>query len=196
MAWEPDRRSNFFSPPPHLCAVTYMTEISLIVTLNNQFTLPYQAWFRWQWHYVVQTRKFQREAMSSPILRTSTWSRCAILVEANTNLQKSSATSVRPHSTKPLHSNYTTAGMQKRQIDSKCYEVITWDEGHKFLSSISPKRSTGESEKAFLCKLWGDRGDGNVLANDIRSEIRGEGSNNVVSTCAQSYFFIIERKYV
>ena len=37
MAWEPDRRSNFFfSPPAHLCAVTYMTEISLIVTLNNQ----------------------------------------------------------------------------------------------------------------------------------------------------------------
>ena len=36
MAWEPDRRSNsFFSPPAHLCAVTYMTEISLIVTLNN-----------------------------------------------------------------------------------------------------------------------------------------------------------------
>ena len=35
--WEPDRRSNFFfSPPAHLCAVTYMTEISLIVTLNNQ----------------------------------------------------------------------------------------------------------------------------------------------------------------
>ena len=29
MAWEPDRRSNFFfSPPAHLCAVTYMTEIS------------------------------------------------------------------------------------------------------------------------------------------------------------------------
>ena len=39
---EPDRRSNFFfSPPAHLCAVTYMTEISLSVTLNNQFTLPY-----------------------------------------------------------------------------------------------------------------------------------------------------------
>ena len=38
MAWKPDRRSNFFfSPPAHLCAVTYMTEISLIVTLNNQF---------------------------------------------------------------------------------------------------------------------------------------------------------------
>ena len=33
MVWEPDRRSNFFfSPPAHLCAVTYMTEISLIVT--------------------------------------------------------------------------------------------------------------------------------------------------------------------
>ena len=38
MAWKPDRRSNFFIPPAHLCAVTYMTEISLIVTLNNQFT--------------------------------------------------------------------------------------------------------------------------------------------------------------
>ena len=37
--WEPDRRSNFFfSPPAHLCAVTYMTEILTIVTLNNQFT--------------------------------------------------------------------------------------------------------------------------------------------------------------
>ena len=36
---EPDRRSNF-SPPTHLCAFTYMTEISLIVTLNNQFTSP------------------------------------------------------------------------------------------------------------------------------------------------------------
>ena len=36
---EPDRRSNFyFSPPAHLCAVTCMTEISLIVTLINQFT--------------------------------------------------------------------------------------------------------------------------------------------------------------
>ena len=39
MAWEPDRRSNFFSSPhAHLCTVTYMTEISLIVTLNNLFT--------------------------------------------------------------------------------------------------------------------------------------------------------------
>ena len=38
MAWEPDRRYNvFFSPPAHLCAVTCMTEISLIVTLNNKF---------------------------------------------------------------------------------------------------------------------------------------------------------------
>ena len=39
MAWEPDCRSNFFfNPPAHLCAVTCMTEISLIVTLNNKFT--------------------------------------------------------------------------------------------------------------------------------------------------------------
>ena len=35
--WEPDRRSNFFSPPTHLCAVTYITEISLLVTLSSQF---------------------------------------------------------------------------------------------------------------------------------------------------------------
>ena len=44
--WEPDRRSNFFSPPAHLCAVTYMTEISLIVTLNNKFTSPHVCRFR------------------------------------------------------------------------------------------------------------------------------------------------------
>ena len=31
---------NFFTPPAHLCAVICMTEISLIVTLNNQFTSP------------------------------------------------------------------------------------------------------------------------------------------------------------
>ena len=42
--WEPDRRSNFFfSPPAHLCAVACMTEISLIVTLNNQFNQPIQT---------------------------------------------------------------------------------------------------------------------------------------------------------
>ena len=35
--WEPDHRSNFFvSPPSHLCAVKYMTEISLHVMLSNQ----------------------------------------------------------------------------------------------------------------------------------------------------------------
>ena len=28
----------FFGPPAHLCAVTYMTEMSLIVTLNSKFT--------------------------------------------------------------------------------------------------------------------------------------------------------------
>ena len=34
--WEPDRRFNFFNPPTHMCAATYLTEISLHVTLNNQ----------------------------------------------------------------------------------------------------------------------------------------------------------------
>ena len=33
-----DRRSNFFSPTAHPRAVTYMTEILLIMTLINQFT--------------------------------------------------------------------------------------------------------------------------------------------------------------
>ena len=43
--WEPDRRFYFFfSPPAHLCAVTYITEISLIVTLNNHY-LPTQLCF-------------------------------------------------------------------------------------------------------------------------------------------------------
>ena len=28
--------AHFFSPPAHLCAVTYITEISLHVTLSNQ----------------------------------------------------------------------------------------------------------------------------------------------------------------
>ena len=32
MAWEPDGRPNFFSPPAHLCAVSYMNEISSNVT--------------------------------------------------------------------------------------------------------------------------------------------------------------------
>ena len=35
--WEPDHRFNFFfNPPAYLCTVTYITEISLHVTLNNQ----------------------------------------------------------------------------------------------------------------------------------------------------------------
>ena len=38
MAWNPDRRSNFFSSPAHLCAVIYITEISLNVMLSKQYT--------------------------------------------------------------------------------------------------------------------------------------------------------------
>ena len=34
--WEPERRPNFFSPPAHLCAIAYITEISLHVTLYRQ----------------------------------------------------------------------------------------------------------------------------------------------------------------
>ena len=41
MAWEPERSSNFFSPPAHICAVTYIIEISLIVTLSNERILTH-----------------------------------------------------------------------------------------------------------------------------------------------------------
>ena len=46
MAWEPDHtcRSNFFSPPAHLCAITRITEILLIMTLKEKeryLTLSY-----------------------------------------------------------------------------------------------------------------------------------------------------------
>ena len=68
MAWEPDRTYNFFfSPPAHLCAVTYMTEISLIVTLNNQFNSTQlqnrlmdfdETWYGWSIHGPLQVLLF------------------------------------------------------------------------------------------------------------------------------------------
>lgn len=67
-----------------------------------------------------------------------------------------------------LLENYTTAGIQKHQIENKGYGIITGDEGHRFVSSVSMKQSKGEAEKALLCKLWGGRGDSNILANGTR----------------------------
>ena len=43
--FEPDRSSNFFSLPAYLCAVTCMTKISLIVTLNNKCTSYHRKLF-------------------------------------------------------------------------------------------------------------------------------------------------------
>ena len=43
MAWEPDRRFNFFNPPAHLCAVIYMTEISLNVTFTHSLNIGFQG---------------------------------------------------------------------------------------------------------------------------------------------------------
>ena len=43
--WEPDCRSNFFSPTAHLCAVTNITEISLIVMLTTNLLLFTQKIF-------------------------------------------------------------------------------------------------------------------------------------------------------
>ena len=48
----------FFSPPAHLCAVTYITEISLIETLNNQFTSPHRFC---QTSFVIQFYEARRE---------------------------------------------------------------------------------------------------------------------------------------
>ena len=68
MAWEPDRRSNsFFSPPAHLCAVTYMTEISLIVTLNNHITNHYligQIGQSSTWTWTIKKNSVEEFALS------------------------------------------------------------------------------------------------------------------------------------
>ena len=48
-------QTSFFSPPAHLYAVTCMTKISLIVTLNNQLTSPHLLF------YVGLTRNLVRE---------------------------------------------------------------------------------------------------------------------------------------
>ena len=79
MAWRPDRRSTFFfSPPEHLCAVTYITEISLNVTnlLNVSYplhstaeltTITYTTMdIHWTpWH------PFYRNELASPQVPTS-----------------------------------------------------------------------------------------------------------------------------
>ena len=44
--------------------------------------------------------------------------------------------------------SYTTAGIQKHQIDTKGYGLITGDEGHRFMSSINQKQLKGESERS------------------------------------------------
>ena len=44
MAREPDRRSNFFSPPAHAFAVKNITVISLNVTLSNHSTSHGDPW--------------------------------------------------------------------------------------------------------------------------------------------------------
>ena len=40
IAWQTDRRSNYFSPPAYISTVIYINEISLNVTLINQSTPP------------------------------------------------------------------------------------------------------------------------------------------------------------
>ncbi|CAG2253452.1 RAD54 [Mytilus edulis] len=63
---------------------------------------------------------------------------------------------------------YTTAGLQKHQLNNQGYGIITCDEGHRFLSSVNVKQSKGEGERSLLCKMWGGKGDSSILVTGTR----------------------------
>ena len=63
---------------------------------------------------------------------------------------------------------YTIPGIQKHQMDTNGYGLITSDEGHRFLSQLKSKITKGESDLPFLCKLWGGKGDSSTLSNGVR----------------------------
>lgn len=63
---------------------------------------------------------------------------------------------------------YTTAGLQKHQVENQGYGLITGDEGHRFLTSVNVKQSKGESERSLLCKMWGGKGDFSTLVTGTR----------------------------
>ena len=56
----------------------------------------------------------------------------------------------------------------KHQNDNEGYDHITTHEGHRFLARVNAKPSRGESEKAFLCKMWGGKGDTNHFTGGVR----------------------------
>ena len=68
--------------------------------------------------------------------------------------------------------NYTTAGLQKHQKECAGYGLLTGDEGHRFLASVSLKQSKGEGERALLCKMWTGKGDTSQLSNGSRGFLR------------------------
>lgn len=63
---------------------------------------------------------------------------------------------------------YTTAGLHKHQQDSKGYGLLTSDEGHRLLGQLRCKQAKGDSEVAFLCKMWGGKGDSSALSGGVR----------------------------
>ena len=63
---------------------------------------------------------------------------------------------------------YTIAGLQTHQAASKGWGLITSDEGHRILASWRNKQQKGESENAFLCKLWMGKGDTSTLSTGNR----------------------------
>ena len=64
--------------------------------------------------------------------------------------------------------SYTSAGIHNHQIKNKGVGIISSDEGHRFLSSVQAKQKNGESERAFLCKVWGGKGDYSTLSGGAR----------------------------
>lgn len=52
---------------------------------------------------------------------------------------------------------YTTAGMQRHQRESRGYGFITADEGARFLAHVNAKQLKNEGERGLLCKMWGGR---------------------------------------
>ena len=63
---------------------------------------------------------------------------------------------------------YTIAGIQRHQIDTKGYGLITSDEGSRVLTQINAKQSKCEGEYQLLCKMWGGRGDTSTLMEKER----------------------------
>lgn len=71
-----------------------------------------------------------------------------------------------------LIENYTQAGMQNHQYESKGYGLLSSDEGVRVLSAIHGKQVKNEGERQFLCKSWNGLGDYTILREKERGYSR------------------------